>query len=123
MNAEALICDVCETRLSFTWSDQHGVGVCVTCGLPYRIYHYEEHGGTSVRVDKPPTIAIRDAWMPIGKRYWLEMRRRVFPGAFDMGFLGGRSHTYSGATRDDVQAWDSWLKTHEAELPKPEPSA
>jgi len=43
----------------------------------------------------------------------------VYPGGFDMGFLRGRTATHSGATREDDEAWEAWLKEHEAELPKP----
>lgn len=36
-------CALCNSRLSFRWTDTHGVGVCTKCGL-YRIYHYAPTG-------------------------------------------------------------------------------
>jgi hypothetical protein len=106
-------CDCCESDLSFQWSDTHGVGVCFNCGLPYTIYHYEN----DQRVDKPPVVALSDEGLQIAKRYWSEKKRRVFPAAYDMGFLGGRGTSYSGATRSDCAAFGEW---YEANYPKQE---
>jgi hypothetical protein len=43
----------------------------------------------------------------------------VDPGGFDMGLLGGRNATYSGATRADADKWNAWLEEHAEDLPKP----
>lgn len=110
-------CAICDRELYFRWSDTHGVGVCSNCGLPYRLYHYDEN---DKRIEKGPEIAIKPEWVAIGKRYWDEKKRRVFPGTYDMGFLGHRSHTYSGATEEEMYEFDEWMKQHEAELPKAE---
>ena len=105
-------CAICESTLRFKWSDTHGVAVCTTCGLPYRLYHYEN----DERVDKPPSIAVTDEWMPIGRKYWQETRRRTFPAAYD--FMNGRrGRTYSGASDDEIDKWNSWCDAHKAELP------
>jgi hypothetical protein len=117
MGGEAIMnCEICNSELAVRWSDTHGVGACITCGLPYTVLHYQD----DKPIDKAPEIAIKPEWIPIGKRYWEETKRRVFPGAYDMGILGGRESTYSGATREDMQNWEEWLEAHEADLPKPE---
>src|SRR5690606_39156367 len=79
---EAMNCEVCESILTFRWSDTHGVGVCMKCGAPYTVIHYEG----DKRIDKPPEIALNESGVEIAKRYWNEKGRRVFPAAFDMGF-------------------------------------
>lgn len=111
-------CKICESELRFQWCDTHGVGVCISCGLPYRIYHYEGERGKEERVDKPPETTVKPEWIEIAKKYYNETAGMVFPGDFDMGFLGGRSATYSGATQNDIDTWYSWLEKHESGLPK-----
>jgi len=108
-------CVVCGSEWYFRWTDTHGVGVCAVCGTPYRILHYD--GGK--RVAKPPQCQLLPEWIPIAQRYHAETGGMVDPGGFDMGILGGRNATYSGATREDVVKWDTWLAAHESELPKP----
>lgn len=112
-------CDLCNGPLRFQWSDTHGVGVCCRCGLPYTIFHYEGEGDARQRVEKPPSVAIRDEWMPLTRRYWEETHRRVWPASYDMGFLRDRGCSYSGATRDDLEQFDNWLNTHITDWPKP----
>ena len=97
-------CLVCENSLVFRWTDTHGVGVCNTCGAPYTVYHYEDKN----RVDKPPEIALIDEGVTLAKRYWSEKSSRVFPGVYDMGMLGGRSTTYSGATQSEINEFGDW---------------
>lgn len=105
-------CAICGNELRVRWSDTHGVGACITCGLPYLIYHYE--GDT--RVERPPAIAVKEEWVPIGLKYWQETHRRTFPAAFDvMVGRGGRS--YSGASADEIEEFQSWLDAHRDELP------
>lgn len=105
-------CEICESELAVRWSDTHGIGACITCGLPYQIYHYDG----STRVQKPPSIAVKEDWIPIGRKYWNETHRRTFPAAFDfVGTRGGR--TYSGASEDEIAEWDAWMDAHQDELP------
>ena len=111
-------CEICGEQLRFTWSDTHGVGVCINCGLPYTIFHYEGEGPHRKRVDKPPSVAIKPEWVEIGRKYWTETHRRVFPASFDMGFLSGRDRTYSGASHDDCNKFNTWLDKHEDILPR-----
>lgn len=107
-------CQCCDESLRFQWSDTHGVGVCVTCGLPYRLYHYEGEGEDRRRVDKAPEVAVTADGINIAKRYWGEEKRRVFPAAYDMG-LGRTGRSYSGATEDDCDAFAAWWGAHKAE--------
>jgi len=108
-------CVVCGATLYFRWTDTHGVGVCSVCGTPYRILHYDG----DKRVEKPPECQLLPEWIPIAQRYHSETGGMVAPGDFDMGLLGGRTSTYSGATREDADKWNAWLTAHKAELPKP----
>ena len=113
-----MICECCREPLRFQWCDTHGVGACVRCGLPYTIYHYEEIDGKRQRVDKPPSVAIKTEWLALGVRYWEETKRRVFPAAYDMGFLSGSGRSYSGATEEDCAQFNEWLTAHKGEWPK-----
>jgi len=108
---EQTICACCDKHLEFRWADTHGVGVCCTCALPYQIMGYNEK--------KENTPAIKAEWLPLHRRYYQETGGKVSPGSFDMGFLGGRSTTYSGATQKDVDKWTEWMDAHEAEWPNP----
>lgn len=110
-------CICCEDDLAFQWSDTHGVGACIKCGMPYRIFHYEGPEGAQKRVEKPPECCILEVWQPIGKRYLQETGRRVFPAEFDMGF-GREGRSYSGATPDDHSAFWKWIDEHKDEMPK-----
>ncbi len=61
-------------------------------------------------MEKPPTIAVKDAWLPLAREYWNETHRRVFPGAYDVGIFRSRGgRTYSGATEDEMREFDEWL--------------
>jgi len=106
-------CKLCEEPLSFRWTDTHGVAVCSNCGLPYTVYHYDDD---KQRIEKPPSVAIKESWIPIGKQYWEEYHRMVFPASYDF-MLASRDSSYSGATTGDVQQFDEWLDEHESELP------
>lgn len=99
-------CDCCSEELRFQWSDRHGVGVCINCGLPYVILHYED----DKRIDKPPECYLNEKGLEIAKRYWSEKHRRVFPAYCDMGFLSGRERSYSGATQDDCREFSAWYE-------------
>lgn len=98
-------CITCDSPLFFRWTDHHGVGVCSKCGTPYAIYQYDEN---NKRLDVPPACCLRESGQALAKRYWAEMKDWVFPGAFDMGFLGGRNTTYSGATRAQIHKFNEW---------------
>lgn len=111
-SAEPVSCACCGERLAFRWSDTHGIGVCSNCGLPYRLYHYED----DKRVEKPSEVAVTSEGVEIAKRYWAETKRRVFPGCYDMG-IGQNGYSYSGASPSDYEAFDKWYRR---EYPQPE---
>ena len=117
-SSEQTTCQICNSPLSIQWSDTHGVGACVTCGLPYRVIHYEDRDGKNVRVDKPPEVAVREDWLPLAVEYWNETHRRVFPASFDIG-MGSRhdGRSYSGASKDDVGTWVAWLEARKDQWP------
>jgi ribosomal protein L37AE/L43A len=98
-------CEVCGSSLIVRWTDTHGVGVCRVCGLPYRVYHYDSEGH---RFNAPPECKIESWFLPFCRKYWAEKRMRILPGVFDLGFLSGRTSTYSGATREEINAWRDW---------------
>jgi hypothetical protein len=101
-------CDVCNSGLVFRWTDTHGVGVCCTCGAPYTIYHYDPE--TKERLEKPPELALNATGKALAERYWLECKAMVFPASFDMGFIGGRERSYSGASQADERAFYEWVQ-------------
>jgi len=108
------VCAICATPLSCGWTDTHGIGACGTCGLPYTLYHYDNE----TRVHKPPSIAVKESWLPLALEYWTETKRRVFPGAFDMGIFRSRGgRTYSGATEDEMREFNEWLNARKARWP------
>ena len=45
------VCIICGNGLRTRWTDTHGIGACVNCGCPYRLFHYEDNKA----VDKPET--------------------------------------------------------------------
>ncbi len=108
-------CLVCNEDFHFRWTDTHGVGVCGTCGTPYTTLHYDDKGHQRLL---PPTVSLDDEGVILAKRYWTAHKRMVFPGAYDMGILGHRQRTYSGATEDDMRAFSEWYAEQpEAALP------
>jgi hypothetical protein len=108
-------CVVCDAEFHFRWTDTHGVAVCAACGTPYRTLHYDGYK----RVEKPPECLLLPEWIPVARRYHAETCGMVAPGGFDMGLLGDRNATYSGATRADADKWNAWLEEHAEDLPKP----
>lgn len=91
-------CQICNQPFSFCWTDAHGVAQCRSCGVPYRIYHYEDNK----RVEKPPKICVVDAWLPVVQAYWNE-KKRILPSG--CSFPGSDQEL---ATQDDMKAWDKW---------------
>lgn len=113
------VCVCCGERLGVQWSDTHGVGACITCGMPYRIYHYEGPEGQQKRVDKPPEPSLNESGIDIAKRYWAEKHRRVFPACYDIG-IGHNGYSYSGASPEDCKLFNEW---YSREYPRPAENA
>ena len=102
-------CDCCDNELSFRWFDLHGVGACTTCGMPYRIYHYEGEGDERKSVSKPPELMLKDEVIPLAREYWSTFRSRVFPAIYDMGFTERDGRSFSGATPEEERKFQEWF--------------
>ena len=97
-------CSICQSQYAFSWTDTHGVAQCFTCGVPYRIYHYEEVDGKSERVDKSPALLIKDEYISVIQQYWRTHHRRV-PGGHSIP--GG----YELATDEEARLFNDWMGT------------
>ena len=73
-------CIVCGSELAANvrWSDYHGEGICMTCGTPYQLLHYEN----DKRVEKPPIINIKPEYIPKLQKYWNETHRPMSLGTY-----------------------------------------
>ena len=107
-------CPVCDEPLSFRWTDRHGIGACLTCNAPWKIYHYEGEGDDRHHVEKPPECFILEEWIPVLRKYWEETKSRA-PNACNIP--GSR---YEPCTDVEFEKWHDWLAEHEDELPKRE---
>ena len=94
------ICAVCQHAYGFRWTDTHGIGACVHCGAPYRLYHYEN----DQRVERPPELMLAAWFVPFARRYWAEHHRNCDPGAYN--FPGS---SYEVATHADFAAFGDWV--------------
>ena len=76
------ICLVCSIKNpSFSWTDKHGEGVCMTCGTPYQLM-----SGGKVEEDFP-RINIDEHYVDVIKRYWNETNQFMGLGSY-LGFRG-----------------------------------
>ena len=103
-------CEICENDLAIRWTDTHGIGACITCGTPYKIYHYDEN---NKRVDKSAENLILPEWISLMKQYWNENKRNCDPGAFN--FPGSN---YEVATKEDFEIYNKWMEKHKNEWPE-----
>ena len=109
-NAE---CVVCGSQSLYRWTDTHGIGACLTCGCPYRLFHYEKDGeGKDRRVERQPECCILPDWLDLARRYWEEEHRNCDPGAYN--FSGS---SYEVATQEDVDTYQEWMEAHRDEFP------
>ena len=98
-------CVICDhPDFPVAWTDRHGVAVCVHCNAPYRILHYEN----DKRVEKPAECLIKEASVPLLRRYYEETGKRVVPGAFN--FPGS---SYEQCCPDDFRSYAEWMKANE----------
>ena len=102
-------CRICDTeRMCFAWTDTHGIAQCVTCGAPYRLYHYEN----DKRVDKPAECCVSAKYVPRLREYW-STHKRYIPG--QASFPGGQEL----ASEDDMRVFYAWLNEHPVETEVP----
>jgi hypothetical protein len=110
-------CIICGHGPGFRWTDNHGIGACVRCGAPYRLYHYEkdEETGESKRVEKDPECLIAKYYIPFAREYWEAHHRNCMPGAFN--FPGS---SYEVATRKDFECYKKWNDENEGRIKEAE---
>jgi transcription initiation factor TFIIIB Brf1 subunit/transcription initiation factor TFIIB len=72
-------CKICKNELRGSWSDLHGEIVCLTCGAPYQILHYDDN---NKRIEKPASINIKDYYVPFLRQYWQETKQHMGLGTF-----------------------------------------
>ena len=99
---EPMKCLICGYNLHCRWTDTHGIGACLLCGTPYRIYHYE--GNPKKRVDKPPKSLLNEEYVELTKRYWQETP----------GYGNFQGSSYEVATQEDVDACELWWSKQES---------
>lgn len=104
--AACIVCDV--AKMAFCWTDTHGVAQCSSCGTPYRLFHYED----GKRVEKAPETTVRDAWIPLLRKFRAETGGIIPSGH---SFPGGQEM----AKAEDFQKFNNWCDAHKAELPAP----
>jgi hypothetical protein len=93
--------------MRFSWTDTHGIGQCLQCGVPYRLYHYD---GNNKSINKPPACLVKEAWIPICQRFWNESQSCMPSGK---SFPGGQEL----ATAEDIQRWKDWLEKNKEIIP------
>lgn len=104
------VCVVCDrSNPGFSWTDTHGIGQCVSCGTPYRIYHYEGEGENSKLVKKPPECLVLPEWIPLLRRFRTDTGH-IIPGGYS--FSGGQEM----ASEADVRAFNKWCDDHRSEI-------
>ena len=109
MTDKDMKCDCCTEPIAFRWTDTHGVAVCTNCGLPYRIYHYED----DKRVEKPPEITLTPEAFELAKEYWEERHDRVFPAVHSF-FSPSSGYSYCGATPAQQTRFYDWIDDNKA---------
>ena len=115
--SEKFVCLVCDSENpGFTWSDQHGEGMCLVCGTPYQLLHYEGEGENHRRVDKPPSCNIKPEWIPALRACYADLKIMMWQGCF----LGVDEHRYPGMTHAKRQV-NEWCHAHPELLPQEHP--
>lgn len=112
------ICAVCDGELRCRWTDTHGVGACLCCGAPYRLYYYEGEGDQRRRVERPPQLLLQEIWISLHRRYWAEEHSNVDPGGYN--FPGS---SYEVASRETFERHRDWFNARKDEWPPEETSS
>ena len=112
VETKEFICPICDTvKPSFAWTDTHGVAQCTTCGVPIRLYHYDDE---NKRVEKAPECVVLATAIPLLRRYRAETGKLIPSGC---SFPGG----YELAKKEDFEAFNEWwganAKTDTEEVP------
>jgi len=105
--SKATTCPVCDTTdPGWSWTDTHGIAQCCGCGLPFKLFHYDEK---NVRVDLPPECIVTEAWLPLLRRF-REETGCIIPGG--CSFPGGQEL----ATEADARAFNAWCAKNADEI-------
>jgi len=97
------VCKICGEHLRCRWSDLHGEGVCMVCGAPYQLLHYDKND--KFIKDAKPILNIKNKWIPIIKEYWEKTKKFCF---------GGQSFSEDTGK----QEFNDWLEENHPELIK-----
>jgi hypothetical protein len=96
-------CTICnKLNPIWSWTDTHGIAQCMTCGTPYRLYHYEGNADDIKRVEKPPTLCVDQKYIPVLQEYWKQIKRTI-PGHHS--FPGGQEL----ANDEDIEIFNKWM--------------
>jgi hypothetical protein len=76
---ESFKCLVCGKELACRWTDYHGEGVCLTCGTPYQLIHYDEN---NKRIERSPQINIKKEYIAKLQQYWEETKKTMSLGIY-----------------------------------------
>lgn len=110
--AQSFTCLVCgASPARWTWSDQHGEAMCIQCGTPYQLLHYEGKKDSRKRIEGPPKIKVKKSWLPILKQYWEETRQFMGLGTIMI------ARDYPECVRGQELFYD-WLDQHPGLIPE-----
>lgn len=72
-------CVVCDEPLSLTWTDQHGIGCCLRCGMDYGVVGYNDRTETECLCNPELLEPHRAFWEATGTRIPYEVTRALSP--------------------------------------------
>lgn len=110
-------CLICDTENpAWSWTDTHGIAQCLKCGTPYRILHYEGEGEETKRIEKEPSICVKEEYISMCRKFHSEIGRMI-PSGHSFGYS---DLTQELASRQDAEAFNSFMKKHQESQPKPD---
>lgn len=98
-----LVCSLCESSLSFSWTDHHGIAQCVHCGAPYTVFHYDAENR---RIEKPPELLLTED-LERARRFHADTKRKLSAVGMGLSFPGG----YDVAGQEDCDAYAEWSES------------
>lgn len=72
-------CQICDQDLVIRWTDLHGFAVCIQCGCPYQVYHYDEN---NKRIEKPIQSQVLPEYVAGLRDFWQKNKTNVCPGVY-----------------------------------------
>ena len=99
-------CLICENDfIQGHWTDTHGVAICASCGVGYRILHRDDEGKL---LDKEPELLVKKEWIPKLNQYKKDNPDRLIPAGFN--FPGS---SYEMCSADDSDCFNQWLEAQD----------